>query len=73
MRERVAIVVGVGAEAGLGARLCTRLAREGVHVAHVISDGGIAGERLQRFVEFVRAEGEDVMLDLDLRPFKEQF
>ena len=31
-RSGIAIVVGVGAESGLGARLCERFAREGLHV-----------------------------------------
>lgn len=38
---------------------------KGVHVAHVVIDGGIAGERLAGFTEFVRAKGEDGLLDLD--------
>lgn len=38
---------------------------QGVHVAHVVIDGGIAGERLQRFEAFVKAKGEDGLLDLD--------
>jgi NAD(P)-dependent dehydrogenase (short-subunit alcohol dehydrogenase family) len=38
---------------------------QGVHVAHVVIDGGIAGERLARFTELVRAKGEDGLLDLD--------
>jgi NAD(P)-dependent dehydrogenase (short-subunit alcohol dehydrogenase family) len=37
----------------------------GVHVAHVVIDGGIAGEKLERFAEFVRAKGEGGLLDLD--------
>jgi hypothetical protein len=37
----------------------------GVHVAHIVIDGGIAGERLAGFTEFVRAKGEDGLLDLD--------
>jgi NAD(P)-dependent dehydrogenase (short-subunit alcohol dehydrogenase family) len=38
---------------------------QGVHVAHVVIDGGIAGERLMRFPEFVRAKGEGGLLELD--------
>jgi len=56
------------AKAGLRA-IAQTMARgygpQGVHVAHVVIDGGIAGERLQRFAEFVRAKGEDGLLDLD--------
>lgn len=56
------------AKAGLRA-VAQTLARacgpQGVHVAHVVIDGGIAGERLRRFPEFVRAKGEDGLLDLD--------
>lgn len=56
------------AKAGLRA-VAQTLARgcgpRGVHVAHVVIDGGIAGEKLLRFEEFVRAKGEDGLLDLD--------
>lgn len=56
------------AKAGLRA-VAQAMAREfgprGVHVAHVVIDGGIAGERLARFAEFVRQKGEDGLLDLD--------
>jgi NAD(P)-dependent dehydrogenase (short-subunit alcohol dehydrogenase family) len=56
------------AKAGLRA-IAQTMARgygpRGVHVAHVVIDGGIAGERLQRFREFVAAKGEDGLLDLD--------
>lgn len=56
------------AKAGLRA-IAQTMARgygpKGVHVAHVVIDGGIAGERLMRFTEFVQAKGEDGLLDLD--------
>jgi NAD(P)-dependent dehydrogenase (short-subunit alcohol dehydrogenase family) len=38
---------------------------QGVHVAHVVIDGGIAGERLMQFEAFVQAKGEEGLLDLD--------
>jgi hypothetical protein len=37
----------------------------GVHVAHVVIDGGIAGELLERFPAFVEAKGQDGLLDLE--------
>ena len=46
---RTAIVVGVGAEEGLGGALCARFAREGLHVLPA----------------FVAAKGADGLLDLD--------
>jgi NAD(P)-dependent dehydrogenase (short-subunit alcohol dehydrogenase family) len=56
------------AKAGLRA-IAQTLARgcgpHGVHVAHVIIDGGIAGEKLQRFDEYVKAKGPGGLLDLD--------
>lgn len=39
---------------------------QGIHVAHVVIDGGIAGERLQRLAPgFVQARGADGLLDLE--------
>jgi len=68
LRGKPPFAAFASAKAGLRA-IAQSMAREfgpqGVHVAHVIIDGGIAGERLQRFAEFVRAKGEDGMLDLD--------
>jgi NAD(P)-dependent dehydrogenase (short-subunit alcohol dehydrogenase family) len=57
------------AKAGLRA-LAQSAAREygprGVHVAHVVVDGGIAGERLfSRFPERAAAAGEDGLLGVD--------
>jgi NAD(P)-dependent dehydrogenase (short-subunit alcohol dehydrogenase family) len=57
------------AKAGLR-MIAQSMAREygpqGIHVAHVIVDGGIAGERLRTFApQFVQAKGEDGLLDLD--------
>jgi len=68
LRGKPPFAAFASAKAGLRA-IAQSMAREfgpqGVHVAHVIIDGGIAGERLQRFAEFVRAKGEDGLLDLD--------
>jgi NAD(P)-dependent dehydrogenase (short-subunit alcohol dehydrogenase family) len=68
LRGKPPFAAFASAKAGLRA-IAQSMAREfgprGVHVAHVVIDGGIAGERLQRFAEFVRAKGEDGMLDLD--------
>jgi NAD(P)-dependent dehydrogenase (short-subunit alcohol dehydrogenase family) len=68
LRGKPSFAAFASAKAGLRA-VAQSMAREfgpqGVHVAHVVIDGGIAGERLQRFTEFVRAKGEDGLLDLD--------
>lgn len=68
LRGKPPFTAFASAKAGLRA-IAQSMAREfgpqGVHVAHVIIDGGIAGEKLQRFAEFVRAKGEDGLLDLD--------
>lgn len=50
--------------------LAQSMAREfgplGIHVAHVIIDGGIDGERVHtRFAEIVQSKGEDGLLDID--------
>jgi NAD(P)-dependent dehydrogenase (short-subunit alcohol dehydrogenase family) len=68
LRGKPPFTAFASAKAGLRA-VAQSMAREfgpqGVHVAHVVIDGGIAGEKLQRFAEFVRAKGEDGLLDLD--------
>ena len=68
LRGRPPFAAFAAAKAGLRA-VAQSMAREfgpqGVHVAHVVIDGGIAGERLERFAEFVRAKGADGLLDLD--------
>lgn len=48
-----AIVIGVGPEAGLGARLCRRFAGEGLHV--IIA--GRSGERLEALAQSIRDDG----------------
>jgi NAD(P)-dependent dehydrogenase (short-subunit alcohol dehydrogenase family) len=48
-----AIVIGVGASAGLGAALCRRFAREGLHVL----PAGRTREKLDLVVEEIRAAG----------------
>ena len=53
MSERAAIVVGVGAQAGLGARLCTRFGREGLHVLV----GGRTAERIEGVAVAIRNAG----------------
>ena len=68
LRGRPPFGAFASAKAGLRA-VAQTMARaygpQGVHVAHVVIDGGIAGERLERFPEFVRAKGEEGLLDLD--------
>ncbi|HVM97512.1 MAG TPA: SDR family NAD(P)-dependent oxidoreductase, partial [Candidatus Acidoferrales bacterium] len=51
--QRQAIVVGVGAEAGLGAALCKRFAREGLHVLVA----GRTSERLDSVVAAIKRSG----------------
>jgi NAD(P)-dependent dehydrogenase (short-subunit alcohol dehydrogenase family) len=53
MGARTAVVVGVGAERGLGAALCRRFAAAG---HHVIANGRTAG-KLDRVVQAIRASG----------------
>jgi NAD(P)-dependent dehydrogenase (short-subunit alcohol dehydrogenase family) len=39
---------------------------QGIHVGHVVVDGGIAGEKLEKgFPEFAEAKGEDGLVDLE--------
>ncbi len=39
---------------------------QGIHVGHVVVDGGIAGEKVEKaFPEFVEAKGEDGLVDLE--------
>jgi len=68
LRGKPPFAAFASAKAGLRS-LAQAMAREfgpqGVHVAHVVIDGGIAGERLRRFADFVKAKGEDGLLDLD--------
>lgn len=68
LRGRPPFGAFAAAKAGLRA-LAQAMAREfgpkGVHVAHVVIDGGIAGERIARFADFVAQKGEDGLLDLD--------
>ena len=51
--SETAIVIGVGAERGLGATLCRRFARAGLHVFVA----GRTPEKIGRVVERVRGEG----------------
>ena len=60
--SEAAIVIGVGASAGLGAALCRRFAAEGLHVGHVIVDGDQIN---RRFPQFKDQKGADGMLDPD--------
>lgn len=68
LRGRPPFGAFASAKAGLRA-VAQTMARaygpKGVHVAHVVIDGGIAGAQLQRFPEYVRAKGDDGMLELD--------
>lgn len=68
LRGRPPFGAFASAKAGLRA-LAQALAREfgpkGVHVAHVVIDGGIDGERIAQFPGFVAQKGEAGLLDLD--------
>lgn len=69
IRSRPPFVAFASAKAGLRA-IAQGMAREfgpqGVHVAHVIIDGGIDGDRLRTHLpDFVAAKGEDGLLGLD--------
>jgi NAD(P)-dependent dehydrogenase (short-subunit alcohol dehydrogenase family) len=69
MRGRPGFAHFAAAKAGLR-MIAQAMAREfgpqGLHVAHVVVDGGINGERLRTYVpQFVEAKGQDGLLDLD--------
>jgi NAD(P)-dependent dehydrogenase (short-subunit alcohol dehydrogenase family) len=69
IRARPPFTAFASAQAGLRA-IAQAMAREfgprGIHVAHVIIDGGIKGERiLSRYPEFAGQKGEDGLLEID--------
>ena len=69
LRGRPGFAHFAAAKAGLRA-VAQAMAREfgpqGLHVAHVVIDGGINGERLRTYIpQFVAAKGEDGLLDVD--------
>lgn len=69
LRGRAGFAAFAAAKAGLRA-VSQSMARElgplGIHVAHVVIDGGIAGERLEsRAPQRVAEAGEDGLLDID--------
>jgi NAD(P)-dependent dehydrogenase (short-subunit alcohol dehydrogenase family) len=69
LRGRPGFAHFAAAKAGLR-MIAQAMAREygpqGIHVAHVIVDGGINGERLRTAVpQFVAMKGDDGLLDLD--------
>ncbi len=69
IRARPPFIAFASAKAGLRA-IAQGMAREfgpqGVHVAHVIIDGGIDGERLRTIVPaFAESKGVDGLLDID--------
>jgi NAD(P)-dependent dehydrogenase (short-subunit alcohol dehydrogenase family) len=69
LRGRPGFAHFAAAKAGLR-MVAQSMAREfgpqGIHVAHVIVDGGINGERLKTAIpQFVAAKGEDGLLDID--------
>lgn len=69
LRGRASFAAFAAAKAGLRA-VAQSMARElgpaGIHVAHIVIDGGIAGERLRKNrPERVQQAGEDGLLDLE--------
>ncbi|MBM3539205.1 MAG: SDR family NAD(P)-dependent oxidoreductase [Alphaproteobacteria bacterium] len=69
LRGRASFAAFAAAKAGLRA-VAQSMARElgpaGIHVAHIVIDGGIAGERLHKNrPERVQQAGEDGLLDLE--------
>ncbi len=69
LRGRPGFAHFAAAKAGLrmiAQAMARELGPQGIHVAHVIIDGGIDGERLRTYVpQFVEAKGRDGLLDLD--------
>jgi NAD(P)-dependent dehydrogenase (short-subunit alcohol dehydrogenase family) len=53
MSQKTAIVIGVGAERGLGGKLCRRFAARGLHVLVA----GRTFDKVQRVVEDIQADG----------------
>jgi NAD(P)-dependent dehydrogenase (short-subunit alcohol dehydrogenase family) len=69
LRGRPATVAFASAKAGLRS-IAQSLARaygpKGIHVAHVVIDGAIAGEKIRKGLpQYAERLGEDGMLDLD--------
>lgn len=69
LRGKPPFTAFASAKAGLRA-VAQSMARDfgprGIHVAHVIIDGGIKGEKiLGRFPEYAQQKGEDGMLEID--------
>jgi NAD(P)-dependent dehydrogenase (short-subunit alcohol dehydrogenase family) len=69
VRARPPFTAFASAKAGLRA-VAQAMARDfgpkGIHVAHVIIDGGIKGDRiLSRFPQFAEMKGEDGLLEID--------
>jgi NAD(P)-dependent dehydrogenase (short-subunit alcohol dehydrogenase family) len=51
---------------GLAQSMARELSPQGIHVAHVVIDGVIGGEYAKgKFPDFVKAKGEDGLLELD--------
>jgi NAD(P)-dependent dehydrogenase (short-subunit alcohol dehydrogenase family) len=69
LRGKPAFIAFAAAKAGLrmiAQGMARSLGPEGVHVAHVVVDGGIAGDRIvKNFPQFVEAKGEGGLLELD--------
>jgi NAD(P)-dependent dehydrogenase (short-subunit alcohol dehydrogenase family) len=69
LRGRAGFAAFAAAKAGLRAvaqSMARELGPQGIHVAHIVIDGGIDGERLRsRRPERVREAGEDGLLELD--------
>lgn len=69
LRGRPTFAAFAAAKAGLRAvaqSMARELGPQGIHVAHIVIDGGIAGERLRtRRPDRVQQAGEDGLLDLD--------
>jgi NAD(P)-dependent dehydrogenase (short-subunit alcohol dehydrogenase family) len=69
IRGRPGFAHFAAAKAGLrmiAQAMAREFAPQGIHVAHVIIDGGINGERLKSFVpDFVKAKGDGGLLDID--------
>ncbi len=69
LRARPPFTAFAAAKFGLRAiaqGLARELGPEGIHVAHVIIDGGIDGERLRTAApDFAASKGEDGLLDID--------
>ena len=73
MSKPTAVVVGVGAERGLGAALCRRFAQGGHHVLVAGRTAAKINKVAENYWHIHRQPRSAWTQEIDLRPFKETF